>query len=36
MLKESHYRYFIWRMIPPGVHKYFISIEMKKTFFIYN
>jgi len=36
MIKESDAKYILWRMVPPGIHKYFVSISKFRTSFVYN
>ena len=35
-IKESGQTFILWRMVPPGAHKYFTSIQLFRTSFIYN
>ena len=36
MLLEEENVYSLWRMVPPGIHKFFVSINKIKTTIIFN
>ncbi|CDW83691.1 UNKNOWN [Stylonychia lemnae] len=36
MIKERDQKYIIWRMVPPGIHRYFISILKFRLSFVHN
>ena len=36
MIEEEPKKYILWRMIPPGQFKYFISVRYNQTSIAYN